>query len=82
MSFDNPRVIPQNAKLERLVQDQTEVLSSILETLEEINEEIKDSFVEAGGEGFTYIPCLNDDEDHIAALCGIIDENLTGWVSK
>lgn len=36
MSFDNPRVIPQNAKLERLVQDQTEVLSSILETLEEI----------------------------------------------
>lgn len=53
-----------------------------IETLEEINEEIKDSFVEAGGEGFTYIPCLNDDEDHIAALCGIIDENLTGWVSK
>ena len=30
-----------------------------IETLEEINEEIKESFEEAGGESFTYIPCLN-----------------------
>ncbi|MEP5091661.1 MAG: ferrochelatase, partial [Paracoccaceae bacterium] len=31
-----------------------------IETLEEINEEIKESFEEAGGREFTYIPCLND----------------------
>jgi len=31
-----------------------------IETLEEINEEIKESFEEAGGEHFTYIPCLNE----------------------
>ena len=53
-----------------------------IETLEEINEEIKESFEEAGGENFTYIPCLNDDAAHISALCGVIDANLTGWVNR
>lgn len=52
-----------------------------IETLEEINEEIKESFEEAGGKDFTYIPCLNDDPAHIAALSGIIDANLAGWVN-
>lgn len=51
-----------------------------IETLEEINEEIKESFEEAGGESFTYIPCLNDDDAHIAALSTVIDENLKGWL--
>lgn len=51
-----------------------------IETLEEINEEIKESFEEAGGEEFTYIPCLNDHEDHIAALSEIIQDNLKGWL--
>ena len=51
-----------------------------IEILEEINEEIKESFEEAGGEHFTYIPCLNDSPAHIAALCGVIDANLAGWV--
>jgi ferrochelatase len=51
-----------------------------VETLEEINEEIKESFEEAGGEAFTYIPCLNDRDDHIAALMGIIENELQGWV--
>ncbi|MEO0676945.1 MAG: ferrochelatase [Pseudomonadota bacterium] len=50
-----------------------------IETLEEINEEIKESFEEAGGEEFTYIPCLNDDDAHIDALSKIIHENLRGW---
>ena len=50
-----------------------------IETLEEINEEIQDAFKEAGGETFTYIPCLNDDDAHIAALSQIIQENLQGW---
>lgn len=50
-----------------------------IETLEEINEEIRDSFIEAGGESFTYIPCLNDNDAHIAALVQIIQDNLSGW---
>jgi ferrochelatase len=51
-----------------------------IETLEEINEEIKESFEEAGGEDFTYVPCLNDDPAHINALTGIINRNLRGWL--
>ncbi len=51
-----------------------------IETLEEINEEIKESFEEAGGENFTYIPCLNDDAPHIKALSAVIEENLRGWL--
>ncbi|MGB0660510.1 MAG: ferrochelatase [Mangrovicoccus sp.] len=51
-----------------------------IETLEEINEEIKESFEEAGGESFTYIPCLNADPAHISALCGVINRNLQGWL--
>ncbi|MFD1344006.1 ferrochelatase [Litorisediminicola beolgyonensis] len=50
-----------------------------IETLEEINEEIKESFEHAGGESFTYIPCLNDDAAHIEALVAVIEENLRGW---
>ena len=52
-----------------------------IETLEEINEEIRESFEEAGGEQFTYIPCLNDDDAHITALADVIDQNLKGWIA-
>ena len=51
-----------------------------IETLEEIQEEIQEAFIEAGGESFTYIPCLNDDDAHITALSGIIQRNLGGWL--
>lgn len=51
-----------------------------IETLEEINEEIKESFEEAGGEDFLYIPCLNDDDAHLNALGGILEDNLAGWL--
>lgn len=51
-----------------------------IETLEEINEEIRESFLEAGGQEFTYIPCLNDDPAHITALAAVIEENLKGWI--
>jgi len=52
-----------------------------IETLEEINEEICESFMHAGGESFEYIPCLNDDDAHIQALAAIVGENLSGWVT-
>ena len=48
--------------------------------LEEINEEIRERFEHAGGESFTYIPCLNDDPAHIAALSEVIAMNLKGWI--
>ncbi|MFN3210435.1 MAG: ferrochelatase [Roseovarius sp.] len=51
-----------------------------IETLEEINEEIRESFEEAGGEKFLYIPCLNDSDAHIKALSTVIEDNLKGWL--
>ncbi len=50
-----------------------------IETLEEINEEIRDSFVGAGGKDFLYISCLNDDAAHIQVLSDVISENIKGW---
>ncbi|MEM7613783.1 MAG: ferrochelatase, partial [Pseudomonadota bacterium] len=55
--------------------------SDCVETLEEINEEILESFEEAGGEHFTYIPCLNDDDAHIEMMTSIIASELSGWTS-
>ncbi len=52
-----------------------------VETLEEINEEIKEAFEEAGGERFDYIPCLNDDEAHIDMMEAILKVELSGWVA-
>jgi ferrochelatase len=51
-----------------------------IETLEEINEEIKESFEHAGGQDFTYIPCLNEDDAHISALSKLVQDNLKGWL--
>jgi ferrochelatase len=36
--------------------------------------------MEAGGEAFSYIPCLNSSTDHIAALETIVLEQATGWL--
>ena len=51
-----------------------------IETLEEINEEIRESFEHAGGESFAYIPCLNDQPAHMDVLADIAAENLAGWL--
>jgi ferrochelatase len=54
--------------------------SDCVETLEEIKEEIKESFEHAGGQEFTYIPCLNDSDDHIRMMTAILRGELAGWV--
>ena len=38
-------------------------VTDCLETLEEIEMEGKEEFLEAGGESYHYVPCLNDDND-------------------
>ncbi len=43
-----------------------------LETLQEIDIENKEYFDDAGGENFHYIPCLNDDDDHVEFLISLI----------
>ena len=54
-------------------------ISDCLETLEELNVEAKDLFIEHGGESFQYIPCLNDNEFSMKFLNNLIKQNLQGW---
>ena len=50
-----------------------------LETIEEIGQENREYFMEAGGERYEYIPALNADEAHINAMESLVLEHLGGW---
>lgn len=72
------------SSLESLAQDDIEHVQVIcpgfsvdcLETIEEIDEENRAYFIQAGGKKFSYIAALNDRKDHIEALSGIISQQL------
>ena len=50
-----------------------------LETLEEIGQQNRGFFLEAGGGSFHYVPALNDRPDHIAALADLVTRQAQGW---
>ncbi len=54
--------------------------SDCLETLEEIGQENRDNFIEAGGQVFEYIPALNSRTDHIDALASLVERHVQGWL--
>lgn len=55
-------------------------VSDCLETLEEIAIEAKNTFIQAGGKEFHYIPCLNERNDWIQTLADITCTHLQGWL--
>ena len=48
-------------------------VSDCLETLEEIAMEGKEIFEEVGGDEFTTIPCLNDNDDWVDLISNWVD---------
>ena len=50
-----------------------------LETLEEIKIQYDELFKENGGDSLTYIPCLNDHNDHIELIDKLIKVNMSDW---
>ena len=50
--------------------------SDCLETLEELEHENREVFMQAGGEQYHYISALNDRDDHVAALVNVLRPNL------
>jgi ferrochelatase len=54
-------------------------VADCLETLEEIAMECKESFLEAGGKEFHYIPCVNERPDWMTALRDLVFTHLAGW---
>jgi ferrochelatase len=53
--------------------------SDCLETLEEIAQEAREAFLDAGGQDFQYISCLNDQHEWIDALAAIAIRHMQGW---
>lgn len=51
-----------------------------LETLEELECENREVFIEAGGEQYHYIAALNDRDDHIKAIVNILEIKLNSLV--
>jgi protoporphyrin/coproporphyrin ferrochelatase len=51
-----------------------------LETREEIAIRGKETFVDAGGTDFGYLPCLNADPIGIEMLTNLISRELSGWI--
>jgi len=54
-------------------------VSDCLETLEEIAQEARHVFLEAGGESFEYITCLNERPDFIEALAQCVHRSTQDW---
>jgi len=54
--------------------------SDCLETLEEIDIELRNIFLEAGGTHFHYIPCLNDSVGGMRLLEHITRSELSNWL--
>lgn len=54
-------------------------VSDCLETLEEISVEGKEEFINAGGENFHYIPCLNDEDRWIEVIKTLCEEKINDF---
>jgi ferrochelatase len=52
-----------------------------LETLEELAIRGRATFMDAGGEAFAYLPCLNDGAPGMAMLRRLVGRELEGWVT-
>jgi ferrochelatase len=53
-----------------------------LETLEEIAQEARAAYLQAGGAEFNYIPCLNDQHEWISALADVCEQHMGGWPTR
>ena len=53
-----------------------------LETLEEIADEGRETFLHAGGQSFNYLPVANDSDAFIEALSAISLQHLGGWIDN
>jgi len=55
-------------------------LADCIETLDEIGNELRESFVHAGGTSLTLVPCLNGSTATIDLLEALARRELSGWV--
>ncbi len=73
--------------VEKLAQDGVKSIAIVnpgfaadcIETLEEIDGEVREIFLHAGGENFAHIPCLNDSPEGMAMIEMLARRELSGW---
>ena len=51
-----------------------------IETLEEIDGEVREVFLHAGGTHFAHIPCLNDSAQGMKVIENLVRRELSGWL--
>jgi protoporphyrin/coproporphyrin ferrochelatase len=51
-----------------------------LETLEEIDLSLRQTFIASGGDSFNYISALNSDPSHMDLLADIVKQHSQGWI--
>lgn len=56
-------------------------VADCLETLEEVAIDLKEQFQTHGGQNFSAVPCLNDNDSAIQLLVAIIANELKGWIA-
>ncbi len=54
--------------------------SDCLETIEEIGVENRDNFLNAGGQNYSFVPCLNDSDDGMHVIETVVRRELSGWL--
>ena len=52
-----------------------------LETLEEIAMQNREFYEKAGGSGFSYIPALNDSDEHVRLFSELYKEKCKDWIN-
>ncbi len=55
-------------------------VSDCIETLEEIDIAARETFMAAGGEAFSSIPCLNDSPEMTGLLSALVKRETAGWI--
>ncbi len=56
--------------------------SDCLETIEEIGVENRDNFLNAGGQNYSFVPCLNDSDDGMHVIETVVRRELSGWLQE
>lgn len=66
--------------VERLAVISPGFAADCVETLEELDIGLRETFLEAGGKQFAYLPCLNDTPESIDLLESLTRRELAGWL--
>jgi ferrochelatase len=69
-----------NAGVRRIAVVAPGFAADCLETIEELGVEIRDLFLEKGGETYARLPCLNDSDESMRLIESLAKREIAGWI--